>query len=98
MTETIKVGPFIYTVERVLDLKSKEGIGLFGEIDYALQVIRLEQEMLPVRTYAALWHEVLHAVDDGYQLGLGEQGVGTLATVITQLLQDNPVLCPTIST
>lgn len=90
----IKVGPFTYTVETVLDLRSPEGVGCWGYLASSKHIIQIEQEMIPERAYVALWHEVLHAVDDGYLLGLGEQGVGTLGMVIVQLLQDNPALLP----
>lgn len=88
----IKIGPLCYKVETVKDLKNNEGDGLFGEIKYAEQVIRLEEEMTPERTFMVLWHEVLHAIDDQCQLCLGEQGVGTLATMLVSLFQENSEL------
>lgn len=88
----IKIGPLCYSVETVKDLKNDEGDGLFGEIKYAGQIIRLEEEMTPERAFVVLWHEVLHAIDDQYRLCLGEQGVGTLATALVSLFQENPEL------
>lgn len=88
----IKIGPIVYTVEVIKDLKNESGVELFGEIDYTPQVIRLEEEMPPERARVAIWHEILHGVDQAYCLGLGEQSVGTLGMIIAQLLIDNPEL------
>ena len=88
----IKIGPLAYAVEIIKDLKSDDGRELFGEIDYTPQIIRLEESMTPERSRIALWHEILHGIDQCYCLGLGEQGVATLGMIMAQLLIDNPGL------
>jgi len=91
---TITIGPLAYDLEIVEDLKTDEGVGLFGQILYTEQVIKLEKEMTPERAFTALWHEVLHGAADLYRLPFedSEQTIGTLAMIITQLLKDNPEL------
>jgi hypothetical protein len=90
----IWIGPLEYTLETVKDLTGSNGVGLFGEIVYDKQIIRLEEIMSPNRARIALWHEVLHGVADLYQLDFAdsEQTIATLAMAIVQLLKDNPVL------
>ena len=86
----IQIGPIRYEIDTAANLNGDDEEGLFGVCDYELQIIHLESNMRPDRAAVAKWHEVLHAIDDVYCAGIGERGVGILATAICQLFRDNP--------
>ncbi len=94
---TIKIGPMLYDVQNVSELRGKDADGnevsLNGDIEYHTHTIRLEADLKPeMQTYTAL-HESIHGVL--YQAGHtdhDEQMVIALTYGLVSLFKDNPEL------
>lgn len=65
---------------------------LYGQIDYCSQVIRIDEQYSAEQKKATLIHEIIHGLDDMYQIGLGEKKVSKLGVAFYQLIKDNPEL------
>lgn len=88
----IKVGPYLYKVVKIPNLKNDEGEDLYGEIDHQKFEIRLAADNPDQLRLPALWHEVIHAFEAVYHLEFEEAEVALLTTAIVSALYDNPVL------
>lgn len=65
---------------------------LYGQIDYAGQVIRLDERYSAEQKKSTLIHEIVHGLDDMYQIGLSEKKVSKLGVAFYQMIKDNPEL------
>lgn len=65
---------------------------LYGQIDYGSQIIRLDEQYSAEQKKATLIHEIVHGLDDMYQIGLGEKKVSKLGVALYQMIKDNPEL------
>lgn len=85
----IKVGSLIYKVIFVKDLESDEGIPLHGTCAVQKKKIEIDSDHRPETRFITIWHETLHLAADLYGIGLSENQISGLATVITELLKEN---------
>ena len=87
--DKVKVGHRDYLVEMVpqLDDGSRE---LYGECRYDDEVIRLCTRYPTNQQKCTLIHELIHAVDEMYHVGLSEKQVIRLGKGIYQVIKDNP--------
>lgn len=92
----LKIGPYTYGVEVVSDLKADDGeTSLWGLCSSQRHMIYLDEKATPDRMKVILYHEVLHAAYDLFNLGdaSGEEIVCTaIGTFMVQLHLDNPEL------
>lgn len=58
---SLKVGPIIYPIEYIADLKNGD-VELDGWVQYNPTVIQLEAGVCKQRELTCLWHEALHAI------------------------------------
>lgn len=65
---------------------------LYGQIDYGSQIIRLDGQYSAEQKKATLIHEIVHGLDDMYQIGLSEKKVSKLGVAFYQVIKDNPEL------
>ena len=77
-----------YTVS-VCDNLHDEKSELLGHINYLTQTIELRSDAGPDDKRVTLLHEILHGIDDVYELKLKERQVDLLAKALYQLLRDN---------
>jgi len=93
MSQTITIGPLIYTVVEVEELASASG-QLYGDIDYGRCRIRICADSDPQIRRITLWHEVLHGIlaAAAQTEDHNEAHIDALAHGIVQVLRDNPEL------
>lgn len=85
----IRIGPRRFPVE--VHKKLKDGQQeLDGKVSYSPPKICVKEDQGPQDFQGTLLHEILHVIDDCYGLGLGEQGVVTLETVLMTVILENP--------
>lgn len=89
--ESVKIGPFTYTVEWVDDLTddADRNRKLYGQCHYGQQKIRLSKAVNPDSNTATFLHELMHAIDFVMQIGLKEKQVDRIATGLAMVLLDN---------
>jgi hypothetical protein len=96
LPKQLKIGPYTYGVEVTNDLKADDGeTSLWGLCSSQRHMIYLDEKATPDRMKVILYHEVLHAAYDLYNLmdSSGEEVVcTTIGTFIVQLHLDNPAL------
>lgn len=63
---------------------------LFGDCDITADRIRFAAEQTPQSMRDTLLHETTHAIDETLGLGMTEQQVSNVATVLLAVLRDNP--------
>jgi hypothetical protein len=92
--ESVKVGPFTYTVEFVDDLAddADRNRKLYGQCRYGDQKILISRGTNPDSNLATFLHELIHAIDFTMQAGLKEKQVDRVAVGLTMVLRDNPQL------
>lgn len=90
--EYIRISGIDYDIQEYEHLHSEDRM-LYGEVDYAKSVIRLNSGSQNHQYKSVtLWHEILHAISHHANLNLGkneEQIIDTFAYGIYQVLQDN---------
>lgn len=84
---TIQVGPFRYEVIVEEDMLAQRG--LLGQELAHKGLLRLAAGMTPSQLSQTFLHEILHVLDDSYNLGLGEETVNRLATLLLDTIQRN---------
>jgi|TARA_R110000796_G_scaffold112756_1_gene224402 hypothetical protein len=89
--KSVKVGPTDFSIEYV-PLNEE----LFGDFSYINSRIRIEQNLKGTALVDTVLHEILHAI---WKLGQlkdkredEERAVAIMATYLTQVLRDNPVM------
>ena len=97
--DKVKIGAIDYAVTFVDDLKDERG-KLDGCIKYHQAEINIEADMNDQAKVQSLLHEIVHALDMQYGLGLRETAkdspVDRLAFGIYQVMRDNPELIAVI--
>lgn len=66
------------------------GEELYGQIHYLLEKIFLNPASSEEQQKATLIHEVIHGLDDMYNIGLKEKQVEKLGNAIYVFVKDNP--------
>lgn len=67
----------------------KDGQECFGRIDFDKQVIYLNSAYSKEQREATLIHEILHGIDNLYQIDLSEKQVALLADGLYTVIKDN---------
>lgn len=80
-----------YTVEETVNLHDNGG-DLYGQIHYLPEKILLNAEAKGEQKKSTLLHELVHAMDEIYNIGLKEKQVGKLGNALYMLQKDNPEL------
>ncbi len=62
---------------------------LYGQINYLSQKIYLNKEASEEQKKATLMHEIVHGLDEMYDIGLEEKEVEKLGTALYMLLKEN---------
>lgn len=89
----IKIGPFTFKVNHVLDLREENGQRLHGRHDSVFKVIDIEKKQCEQMKKETLIHECLHAMIDVAGLdfkGLEEAYVTAMSPIIFGWIKDNP--------
>jgi len=92
----VKVGPLLYDVEEVEDLRSSgKGKSLWGKVDHVGSRVLVRAENAVQQKRHTLWHEIVHLVL--MQAGRRkdsrkERLVDVLAYSLMQVVEDNPWL------
>ena len=88
----LKIGPYDYRIEFASDIRNDDDERCAGMCIYERQLIRLDNDMSQQAIESALLHEVLHALDDMFRIGLTEHQVSVLAPALLMVLRDNGLL------
>ncbi len=87
--DSARIGPFTYGVEYHEGLIADDGKGLFGQADHVKHAIRISRFATPDHHPVTFLHEVLHVIDEVYDLDLKERQVDVLAAALVSFLKDN---------
>jgi hypothetical protein len=88
----VKIGPIVYKVKVVPNLKDTDGKHMYGSIDYAKNELTLNLHEVQTMNQT-LFHEVLHGILHNAGItDISESVLDVLATGIYALLKDNPKL------
>ena len=80
-----------YTVEETVNLHDNGG-DLYGQIHYLPEKIFLNVDARVEQKKSTLLHELIHAMDEIYSIGLKEKQVKKLGNAFYMLQKDNPEL------
>lgn len=86
--EKIKVLYKEYTVEETANLHDEAG-DLYGQIHYLPEKILLNADAKEEQKKSTLLHELIHAMDEIYSIGLKEKQVEKLGNAFYMLQKDN---------
>lgn len=89
--EKIKVLYKDYTVEETVNLHDN-GRDLYGQIHYLPEKILLNADAKEEQKKSTLLHELVHAMDEIYNIELNENQVDKLGNALYMLQKDNPKL------
>ena len=78
-----------YSVE-IVDNLHDNVCDLYGQIHYLPEKIYLNSEASEEQKKATLVHEIIHGLDDMYNIGLKEKQVEKLGNAFYMLIRDNP--------
>lgn len=87
--ESVKILYKKYNIE-IVDNLHDESNDLYGQIEYIQQEIRLNSGSSEEQQKATLIHEVIHGLDEMYNIGLKEKQVEKLGNAFYMLIRDNP--------
>lgn len=93
----VTIAPYEYEIRFTEELKNDGGTDLYGQIDYAKNVIRVREEYKDSqRLPFILWHEFLHGIIEAAGIDSNNDGeakvediIKVLTPGIVQLLRDN---------
>ena len=88
MRKEIKIGWRVYQIVKTSP-SLNSGDELYGQIDHARQTITLRAANTAQQDMATLLHELLHALDDYFDLHLDEHAVIALANGLCSVIVDN---------
>jgi hypothetical protein len=88
---SVKVAAVEYSVDAIADLKL-DGEAMCGLCRVGPCRIELKADLPAGRLRETLLHEVIHAINSEYGIGLRERQVQALGTALVQVLRDNPAL------
>lgn len=86
--KSVKVLYKEYMIEQQENLHS-EGGELYGQIHYNPEKILLNADSSEEQKKATLVHEIIHALDEMYGIGLKEKQVEKLGNGVYMLIKDN---------
>lgn len=66
--------------------------GLLGQTDYTKGEITLDPDLNGPKARITMVHEMVHMMDEAFQLGMEEREVTLLANALVMLFRDNPWL------
>ena len=89
--EKIKVLYKEYIVKEAVNLHDEAG-DLYGQIHYLPEMILLNADAKEEQKKSTLLHELVHAMDEMYGIGLKEKQVEKLGNAFYMLQKDNPGL------
>lgn len=92
MIDSVKVGPFRYTVEFEDRLQSDNHERLAGQARHLENRILLDPMPCADRKVETLWHETIHAIADVLNITLEESDVCRLSMGLVMVMRDNPEL------
>ena len=84
----IKVGAYTYEVQYKKLIKDR-GIEHWGTCNREKHIIELLENMPADRKAEILLHECLHAIEESYDILLGERKINLLALALVALIKDN---------
>ena len=87
--EKVKILYKEYTVKTEENLHNKGG-DLYGRILYLPEEIHLNVSGSDEQKKATLVHEIIHGMDEMYNIGLKERQVEKLGNAFYMLIKDNP--------
>jgi len=85
---SVKIGPELYRAYTVPSFKN----GNMGRCYYSKSEIVISEAYEERKQRNTLWHEIIHAISDTYQIGLTEEQVRMMEVGIVGLIDDNPHL------
>lgn len=89
----IKIGPQVFTIEYIKDLRGDEDQRLDGRIRFGLSKIILDSDLDQFSRHQVLWHEILHSIAQQSPVSkLSESLIDTLSFAIIGVLNENPWL------
>ena len=93
--DRIRVGSWFYRVV-LAEIPEEDGETIHGiktephfQAD-GVGIISISQTLTGKPLYSTILHEILHCLDDTYNLGLGENGVAVLEDQLSGVAMDNP--------
>lgn len=87
--EKVKILYKEYEIEQQKNIHN-EGGDLYGQIQYLSEKILLNADSSEEQKKATLIHEIIHALDDMYNIGLKEKDIEKLGNAVYMLIRDNP--------
>ena len=87
--KTIKIGPQVFKVVLVEDLKDDKGETMCGRLIFAKSEIIINSDSDEFSRRQTLWHEILHGLFEQASIKHDEKIIDTLAYGIIQVLDDN---------
>ena len=89
LPEKVKVGAMVYTVQIVPNMLTDRG--MFGEVLYGQQIIKIAGDVSEARQFNAFLHELTHAIlfESGDMSDQDEAYVRRFSNLLTQVIMDN---------
>lgn len=87
MNEKIKVAGIEYEIK---EFSNEEMKGTLGLADFNKQLISLNKESTDTTKKIAVYHEIIHILDNAFGLDLSERQVKYLTHAIIAFIQENP--------
>ncbi len=88
--EKIKIGYKDYEVKKVNDKLFDNDTLCYGVIHYNVGLIEISSIYSEDTQKCALLHEILHGIDDIFDIGLHEEHIVKLAKGLYQVIKENP--------
>ena len=79
-----------YAIGTENHMRDETGTELYGQINYLEQTITLSNASSLEQKKAPLVHELIHGLDEMYNIGLKEKQVEKLGNGVYMLIRDNP--------
>ena len=79
-----------YDVKYADGMRNEKGDMLYGEVDYVKQTVTLNSAASDEQAKSTVLHEVIHALDELYIIGLKEKQVEKLGVAFYMFIRDNP--------
>ena len=92
MIDNVKIGPLVYKVKEIYDLRTPDGDDLYGAVKFAESEILIEEKMGPQRQRVTALHEIIHAMFDQCGIPEIEEHITAFSFSMYGLLKDNPEL------
>lgn len=90
--KAVRVGHLTYPIKNKPVILNEYMQGLRGQADLSDRTITLKEDLTAEDGFSTLWHEVLHCIEDNFNLNLTEREIDNLSHGICQVLIDNPCM------